>query len=40
MKNTLKQQKNLVEREFLADFQLSVNEKNLFNDFENFYFFS
>jgi len=39
MKNTLKQKKNLTERELLADFYFSVIEKNLFNDNENSYFF-
>ena len=40
IKNTLKQKKNLIEREILAGFHFSVIEKNLFNDNENSYFFS
>ncbi len=36
---TLWNKKNLIEREFLADYYFSVIEKNLFNDNENSYFF-
>ncbi len=36
---TLRNKKNLIEREFLADYYFSVIEKNLFNDNENSHYF-